>query len=149
MRPSFDFSQSIPAVIGVIGGLGAGIAYTFVRKLGIHGERTMMIVFFFSTFCCLAMLPVVLIQYEPMTWEQWLFLLLAGVAACGAQITVTKAYTYAPAKEISVYDYSQVLFSALWGGLFLMELPDGWSVGGYAIIIGAAVVKYLLSKKKQ
>ena len=50
VKPSFAISQSLPAVIGVVGGLGAGLAYTFVRKLGSHGERTAMIVFFFSAF---------------------------------------------------------------------------------------------------
>ena len=118
VKPSFDLSQSIPAVIGVIGGLGAGLAYTFVRKLGGRGERTALIVFFFSTFSCLSMLPMTIVQYEFMNLSQVGFLLLAGIAAAGAQFTVTKAYTFAPAKEISVYDYSQVLFTALWGVLF-------------------------------
>ena len=149
VKPSFDFSQSLPAVIGVLGGLGAGLAYTFVRKLGNQGERTAMIVLFFSAFSCLSMLPVAIIQWEPMSCGQTGFLLLAGLAAGGAQFTVTKAYCYAPAKEISVYDYSQVLFAALWGGMFLFEFPDWWSVLGYAIIIGAAVLKYIFTKKKQ
>lgn len=149
VKPSFDIAQTLPAVIGVIGGLSAGLAYTFVRKLGNHGERTAMIVFFFSAFSCLFMLPMTIIEWAPMTWTQVGFLLLAGIAASGAQFTVTKAYTYAPAKEISVYDYSQVLFTALWGVLFLTEFPDWWSIVGYTIIIGAAVIKYILSRKKQ
>lgn len=148
VKPSFAISQSLPAVIGVIGGLGAGLAYTFVRKLGNHGERTAMIVFFFSAFSCLTMLPMAIVGWQPMSLAQTGFLLLAGVAASGAQFTVTKAYTFAPAKEISVYDYSQVLFTALWGALFLTEFPDYLSVIGYVIIIGAAVIKYVLSHKK-
>jgi len=148
VKPSFDLTQSLPALIGVVGGLGAGLAYTFVRKLGNQGERTAMIVFFFSAFSCLSMLPMTIIQFRPMTFGQVGFLLLAGLAASGAQFTVTKAYTYAPAKDVSVYDYSQVLFTALWGVLFLSELPDYYSLIGYAIIIGAAVIKYALTKRK-
>lgn len=147
-RPSFGWSQSFPAMIGVLGGLGAGLAYTFVRYLGRRGERKAMIVFFFSAFSCLAMLPMVLLGYEPMSGMQLLWLLLAGGAASGAQFAVTAAYSYAPAKEISVYDYSQVLFAAVWGALFLSQFPDIWSVVGYIVIIGAAVVKWLLSRKK-
>lgn len=79
---------------------------------------------------------------------QVLFLLLAGLCASCAQFSITKAYSYAPAKEISVYDYSQVLFSALLGLIFLAELPDLLSFIGYIIIIGSAVAKYLLSYKK-
>lgn len=148
-RPSFGLEQSVPAIVGVVGGLGAGLAYTFVRYLGKRGERKAMIVFFFSTFSCLAMLPMVIFDYEPMTGIQLLWLLLAGCAASGAQFAVTAAYSYAPAKEISVYDYSQVLFAAVWGALFLSQFPDTWSVVGYAVIIGAAVVKWWISRDKR
>ena len=147
VKPSFDFSFAAPALLGVLGGLGAGLAYTCVHYLGGKGERTAFIVFFFSTFSCLAVLPMVVIQYQPMTWGQVGWLLLAGCAASGAQFSVTAAYSCAPAKDISVYDYSQVIFAALWGVLFLGEFPDWLSVVGYVIIIGAAVVKYLLSRR--
>lgn len=147
VKPTFSSTDSIPAFIGVLGGLGAGLAYTFVRALRKRGERNAYIVFFFSGISCLIMLPPAILQYVPMTFTQLVWLVLAGVAAACAQFTVTAAYTYAPAKDISVYDYSQVLFTALWGGLFLSQFPDWLSVVGYAIIIGAAVVKYLVSKK--
>ena len=148
VKPSFDTSKSVPALIGALGGLGAGLAYTFVRYLSIRGERSAMIVFFFSSFSCLVALPLTIVQYEPMEFMQVFFLVLAGIAASAAQFSVTAAYAHAPAKDISVYDYSQVLFSALWGFVFLSEFPDVYSIIGYAIIIGAAVVKYILSRKQ-
>lgn len=77
-----------------------------------------------------------------MSVSQWLCLLMTGVAAAGGQVFITKAYSYAPAKEISVYDFSIVLFTALWGFLFLEQIPDYLSVIGYVIIIGSAVVKW-------
>ena len=149
VKPSFDVSEFFPALIGVIGGLGAGMAYTFVRYLSNHGERGPFIVFFFSVFSCLAILPIVIIQFQPMTWDQVMWLLLAGCAASGAQFSVTAAYAHAPAKEISVYDYSQVLFSAAWGLLFFAEFPDYLSVIGYVIIIGAALAKYFVGRRKK
>ncbi len=147
VKPSFNLTESAPALIGALGGLGAGLAYTFVRYLGTRGERAAVIVFFFSAFSCLSVLPMVIVGYKAMRLSQIGFLLLAGCAASGAQFSVTAAYTFAPAKEISVYDYSQVLFTAVWGLLFLSEFPDYISVIGYVIIIGAAVVKYLFSSK--
>ena len=148
VKPSFDISKSVPALVGALGGLGAGLAYTFVRYLSVRGERSAMIVFFFSAFSCLVALPFTIAQYEPMEFIQVLFLLLAGVAASAAQFSVTAAYAHAPAKDISVYDYSQVIFAAIWGFVFLSEFPDVYSIIGYVIIIGAAVVKYLLSRKQ-
>lgn len=133
---------SIPAVIGLAGGFFAGTAYTFVRLLGRKGERGPVIVMFFSAFSCLAFLPSLLFHYHAMTAAQVLSLLGAGISASLGQLCVTKAYSLAPAKEISVFDYSQVLFAAIWGFLFLGEIPDMFSRIGYVIIIGTALVKW-------
>lgn len=148
VKPSFDVTEFLPALVGVLGGLGAGMAYTFVRHLSNHGERGPFIVFFFSVFSCLAILPIVIVQWQPMAVWQVGWLLLAGCAASGAQFSVTAAYAHAPAKEISVYDYSQVLFTAVWGVVFFAELPDYLSVIGYVIIISAALAKYFVGRKK-
>lgn len=142
MKPSFHMSF-LPALIGAIGGLGAGIAYTFVRLLGNRGERGKIIVFFFSFFSTVLLTPVMLFHYTPMSLKQWGLLILAGIAAMGGQLNITAAYTYAPAKEISVFDYSQILFAAILGFLFLEQIPDIYSLVGYVIIIGAAVFRWL------
>lgn len=141
VKPAMNM-QFVVAMIGVLGGLGAGMAYTFVRKLGKKGERGPVIVMFFSLFSCAFTLPFFLVQYQPMTGRQWLYLILAGVCAAGGQLSITKAYTKAPAKEISVFDYTQVLFAALLGFFFLGQIPDVLSVIGYVIIIGSAIFKW-------
>ena len=141
IKPSFQIT-SVYGLIGLLGGLGAGVAYTFVRKLGKQGERGPVIVMCFSTFSCLVTVPFLIMNYVPMSGEQWIFLLLAGAAASGGQLSITKAYTKAPAKEISVFDYSQIVFAALLGFLFLHEIPDCYSIIGYVIIIGIAVFKW-------
>lgn len=133
---------SFPAFIGLLGGLGAGIAYSFVRKLGLRGERGPMIVLFFSASSSLMLLPFFLLSYEPMTTWQLFSLIMAGVSATGGQYCITAAYSYSPAKEISVFDYTQVLFAALLGFVFLGQMPDYLSVIGYIIIIGVAVFRW-------
>ncbi len=149
VKPSFS-PDVAPALIALAGGCGAGFAYTFLRKLGTRGENGMLIVFYFSAFSTLVTLPFLIFDFHPMTWQQWVFLFLTGVGAAGGQIFITKAYRYAPAKEISVYDYTSVVFSAIWGGLFLSQVPDAWSILGYVIIIGTAAVKwYLTSDRKR
>lgn len=145
-KPTFGM-EMIPAAAGIMGGLGAGLAYTNVRALGKRGENSMIIVAFFSGFTTLMLLLPLLLNYQHMTPRQWLFLILTGTAAAGGQIFITKAYAKAPAKEISVYDFSIVIFAAIFGFLFLGQLPDVWSIIGYIIIIGAAVVKWRYSMK--
>ncbi len=150
IKPSFT-AEALPALIGVFGGFSAGVAYTFVRMLGKRGERGPVIVFFFSLFSCLFVLPFMIADFTPMTGQQLLMLLLAGASAAGGQLSITAAYTKAPAKEISVFDYSQILFAALWGYFILGELPDVYSFIGYFVIIAAAVwrMKAMNEKPKE
>ncbi|MGF0066163.1 DMT family transporter [Roseburia sp. MUC/MUC-530-WT-4D] len=147
VKPSFNM-QFVYAMIGVCGGLGAGIAYTFVRKLGKKGERGPIIVLCFSVFSCVVTLPFLIFQFKPMSLLQFVFLILAGVAAAGGQFSITKAYTKAPARDISVFDYTQVLFAALLGFIFLDQIPDMLSLIGYVIIIGSAVFKWAYIRKQ-
>ena len=138
-----------PALIGLAGGLVAGIAYTFMRKLSLHGERSEVIVAFFSIFSCVVLIPFVIFTYEPITLKQLLCLLLAGTCACSGQIFITSAYARCPAKEISIYDYSSVIFAAILGFIFLGQKPDIFSFIGYLVIIGASVYSYIHNVKKQ
>ncbi|PWM54450.1 MAG: EamA family transporter [Bacillota bacterium] len=146
VKPTFT-AASLPALAGVLSGASAGFAYSCVRVLSVKGERGMMTVFFFSAFSTLVALPFFIAFYEPMTPFQLFALLMAGVSATGGQFFITAAYRFAPAKEIAVFDYSQVLFAAVLGFLFLDQLPDLWSLAGYGIIIGAAVGKQLLARR--
>lgn len=149
IKPGFADAQLIPALAGVLGGLGAGAAYTFVRKLGKKGENSKRIVFYFSAFSCLFCLPFLIVRYKSMTFLQTLYLIFAGTFACVGQLGITKAYLCAPAKEISVYDYTQVIFAALLGFFVFGDLPDIWSVLGYILICGAGVAMFFYNKRKE
>lgn len=135
---------SFSALIGIFGGFSAGTAYTFVRRLGLQGVKGPIVVAFFSVFSTLILLPNFLMNYQPMSVRQLVFLILAGCAAAGGQLSVTAAYQHAPARDISVFDYSQVIYAAAFGIMLFGELPDVWSVIGYAIIIGTAFAKWYL-----
>ena len=79
---------------------------------------------------------------------QLLYLILAGTFACIGQLGITKAYICAPAREISVYDYTQVIFAAVLGFFVFGDIPDWLSVFGYVLIIGAGVAMFFYNKKR-
>ena len=149
IKPGFASVTALPAFVGLLGGMGAGIAYTYVRKLGTNGVKGPFIVLFFSAFSCIVTLPYLIFDFHPMTLAQLGCLLLAGLFASGGQFTITAAYTCAPAGEISIYDYSQIIFSTVLGFLFLRQIPDMWSFVGYGIIIAASVAMFLFNNRKR
>ncbi len=142
VRPSGSNLLLIPSLIGLYGGFGAGAAYVFVRKLGKKGERTPIIVLCFSVFSTLITIPFIITNYVPLSGQQLICLILAGCSATLGQFGITMAYKFAPAKEISVFDYTQVIFAAILGILFLGEVPTAMSIAGYVIIIGVAVIRW-------
>ena len=143
IKPSFSNVDLFPARCGFLGGMGAGLAYTCVRYLGQHGVKGPVIVAYFSGFSCLFTLPFLIFGFKPMTLAQFLCLLGAGISAAGGQFSITAAYSHAPAKEISVYDYSQLIFTTILGMIFLHQFPDKWSFVGYIIIITMAVLVFI------
>ena len=142
VRPTGDNVQLFPALIGLYGGFGAGTAYVFVRKLGKKGERTPIIVLCFSVFSTLVTVPFIAMNFVILRPWQLLCLILAGLSATLGQFSITSAYKFAPAKEISVFDYTQVVFAAILGSVFLGEVPTLLSFIGYAVIIGVAVFRW-------
>lgn len=148
IKPTFSNMDLLPSLIGLCGGIGAGAAYTMVRKLGERGEKGPFIVFFFSTFSCVVTLPWLLFDYHPMSLVQIGILLFAGLSAAGGQFSITAAYCYAPAREISVYDYSQIIFSAGLGFFFFEQIPDLLSWIGYAVICLMAVAMFLYNNRR-
>lgn len=148
IRPTFSNMELVPSLIGFAGGMGAGAAYTFVRYMKQRGENSALIVFFFSMFSCAVTLPFMLIGFQPMSAKQLFILLLAGLFAAGGQFAITAAYARSPAREVSVYDYSQVIFSAVTGYFLFEQVPVPLSILGYVIIISAAVMTYFYNNEK-
>lgn len=146
IKPGFAFGNAFPAIIGFGGGMCAGAAYTAVRGLSLRGEKGPFIVFFFSAFSCLATLPFLLLHYTPMTLQQLFFLLMAGVSASGGQFGITAAYANAPASEISIYDYTIVIFAAIWSFFLWNDVPDLFSILGYLIIFGSSLFMFFYNR---
>ena len=147
VKPGFENAALFPALVGVGGGLGAGIAYTMVRKLGSMGVKGPIIVFYFSLSSCLVVVPWIMFHFTPMTLRQLVILLCAGICAAGGQFSITVAYTYAPANKISIYDYSQILFATILGYGIFGEIPDGLSFLGYALIVASSFIMFFYNRR--
>lgn len=146
VKPEFS-SDIIPALMGLLSGIFAAAAYTAVRALSTR-EAPYTIVFYFSLFSVVALLPFVLFTYEPMTSIQIIYLILAGLSAAVGQIGITIAYSFAPAKDISIFTYASIIFTALIGFILFGESPDFIAVIGYVIILSASCFMFEKARRE-
>lgn len=139
----------LSAAVGLLGGVMSGGAHVALRALrrdgGMDGST---IVFIFSAVSTLVVLPANLLFWTPMTTGQIVYLLLAGSSCAAAQYALTNAYCYAPPKDISVYDSTQILFSGLLGYLLFGQVPDPMSWVAYFFITMASVLLFLYYRKE-
>lgn len=114
--------------------LGSGVVFPM-------GEKNDVFAQYFTGQSYLQMLTtervgIANVTFEPSCRNNW------HIHHKGGQFTLTIAYRKAPAKEIYVYNYTQIIFAALLGMMFLGQIPDWMSLLGYVVIIGSAFYKW-------
>ncbi|WP_278574739.1 DMT family transporter [Fusobacterium ulcerans] len=146
IKPEFSLSI-IPSIAGLLSAAAAGIAYTLLRYLK-DKESPDTIVFYFSIVSVLETLPFVLNDYIVPDSTQLMLLLATGLFASVGQFGITYAYKYSKATEVSIYNYSAIVFGIILGFIFFHEIPDMLSLLGGAIIIGIAYYTFKHNQKK-
>ena len=150
IKPSFDVDM-VPYISSLLAAMFAGAAYTVLRSLG-NREKYYTIVLFFSTFSVVSITILMLVidtsffNFAPMNGTEILYLTLAGLFATVGQFGTTLAYKYAPAREISIFNYTNVVFASILALLVFNDSPDILSIIGYIIIFGAAF--YMFKRNK-
>jgi len=140
-RPTFLFGgvspalPPIPVTVAVIGALFSAGAYVSVRALG-RSEDPVVIVFWFSLVSTLGSMPFVLPNLGVPTGSEFLLLLAIGVTTYAGQVLITMGLREERAGKAMAVAYLQIVFAALWGILLLNEVPDRWTFGGAAVILG-------------
>ena len=140
VKPGFAGVAALPLAMGALGGFCAGGAYAAVRSLGRSGMNPSLIVLAFSAFSCVVSVPLTLMDFVPLTSAQVLVLCGAGAGAALGQFGITLAYRYAAPREIAVYDYTNILFTAAFGYLVFGQVSDVLSIVGMVVIIAAALL---------
>lgn len=127
----------------------AAISYSAIRGLNIKKVDGNVIIIVFSLLCMIFSLPFMFYYKPTLMLDTLLYLLLLGIFGVIGQYGITFAYVFAPAKDVSVFEYTQVLFSAILGYLFLNQLPDIYSFIGYIIIIFASCLSIFINSKNK
>lgn len=130
---------SLPGLVGLASGLLAATAMVAIRRMA-DTEPTTRIVFYFTVFGTLISAMPAAATWQAPGPAAWLAMLAAGALATAGQLSLTRAYTLAPAAHVGSLIYAAVVFAAIFGWLFWHEVPDMLDVAGTLLVILAGVL---------
>lgn len=139
---------NISSLAGIAAGSLAACAFLSVQQLG-KTESPLLTVFYFSFFSTLISAVPMLWAYQPLDNHHLLLLTAVGVLATLSQFCLTKAYSLAPASQISPIQYLSIVFAGIFGWILWSEIPDIWSYAGAAFIVGAALLTLKINRKPE
>ena len=142
IKPGFRV-EMFPAMIALLAAISIAVSHVNLRHLRLT-DHYLVIINYFAYISGLVSLIILLLQksFQVPSPSDLLILILIGLAALVARITVTKAYQMAKASLISLYTYSQIIFASLFGLLFFKEIPDLLSIIGASFIIISGYFNY-------
>lgn len=136
---TLDVSQTLGAVVALMGAIFAALAHVFVRKM-VATETTAAIVFWFTvTSSVLALFTL------PWGWVMpdlsvAIMLISAGLLGGVGQICLTSSYRYADASLVAPFDYTSMILALTIGYLVFDEVPTGTMLVGAMIVMIAGVL---------
>ncbi|MEA4993019.1 MAG: DMT family transporter [Oscillibacter sp.] len=136
MNPSFENSEFVPLLCALLAAVAAGVAYTLLAYCK-GSVSPSVIILHFSAFSTAAAGILMFPSFKVPSPGTLALLLLIGLFAAAGQIFLTYAYQMAPASEVSIYQYSGVVFTALLSFGIFGETLEGRSILGGIIIFGA------------
>ncbi len=139
LRPTLAPDQLVGALVGLMSGLFAALAYLQVASLARAGEPESRTVFYFSIGAVLAGgLGMVFVGATPWTWPAALWLLPIGLLAVFGQLCMTRAYASGATMLVANLQYSGIVFAGLFGlVVFGDQMPlIGWLGMGLIIVSG-------------
>jgi drug/metabolite transporter (DMT)-like permease len=85
-----------------------------------------------------ASLMVIPVWQWPAPGDAAIFLALGATGALG-QFLLIRSLTIAEAGAVAPFGYAGVIFATVWGLVAFDEVPDGWTLVGALVIVGAGV----------
>jgi len=136
---SLNSSETLGAIVVLMGAVLAALAQVFVRKL-VATESTAAIVFWFTITSSIMALFTLPWGWVVPSWQIALMLVMAGFLGGIGQIFLTSSYRYAEASLVAPFDYTSMMLALLIGYFIFDEVPTGTMLIGAGIVIFAGVL---------
>lgn len=147
IRPEFSL-EIIPKLAGIAGAIFSAIAYISISKLK-GSVSSMAIVFYFGLVTSIVTLPFILVYGKEVKGVDFVYLIGIGLSSLIAQMFMTKAYQYKNASEISIVNYTNIVFSSVLAFMIWGEKLELSFFIGASLVIFAAVYDYIMNMKRQ
>ena len=144
-NPRFSAS-ALPALVAFLSSAFAGIAYFCVGALK-GKEDPQVIVFVFSAFTTVLTAVLMLFDFVIPSLQDLLLLLGIGLMAAVGQMGLTYSYSYARASEVSVFNYTGIPFSMIFGFLILSQPIKHTTLIGSILVIASGVISFVGEKR--
>jgi drug/metabolite transporter (DMT)-like permease len=148
-------------VAGLLSGITSAIAYLTVGRLAKYYDPRIIVLSFLSVGFIVPLITMIIhytigvradglfiIDFRLPSGIEWLFLFIMGLAALFGQYFVTRSYGSDKAGIVSIFGYSNIIYSVFIGMLLGDAFPDWVSWAGIFCIIGSGVIISWVKQKQ-
>ncbi len=123
--------------------LAAAAFYTLyqllTRGLAVKGERPRGTLIWTLVTGSVIATPLALLTWQPVSTSAWMLMISLGLVFALAQFLMIEAFSRAPAGVLAPFAYAQIVAATLVGVVLFDAVPDGWTLLGVTMIVGAGV----------
>nr|WP_075574024.1 DMT family transporter [Ezakiella massiliensis] len=143
-KPTGDFN--IYSIVAFLSALFAAMAYVIIGMLkGKEEGETVMLAFGLVTVVILA--PFMIKGFKVPNAKEALGMIMVGIGGACGQYFLTKSYLMAPASKVSIYNYSSVVFSSIFGYFLFGDKIDFATGIGMVLVFVAALISFKSTQK--
>ena len=152
-QPEFTSNSNIKVtllatIIAILGALMTSLAYICVRKLS-SKEHPLVIIYYFPLVSIPISIPFIINDFILPAGTEWLWIIGIGIFTQIGQLCITEGLRLIPAGQATSLNYSQVIFSSIWGVLIFQEtLTISIYLGGFCVLI-STIISITSSKRSQ
>ena len=128
-----------PGLLFAVGAVCAGsLVAMMIKTLLRHDSGDTIAAWLFISHTVIGIVPAILVWVTP-TWEEMLWLVLLGYLGAVIQRTFNRSMALADATVVLPYNFTRLIWAALFGFLFFAEIPDLWTWIGGTVIFASSI----------
>jgi len=146
--------------LGILSGVGAGLAYTSIRELKKYYDTRIIVLSFMTMGTFGPAIIMILGNYYTSeefdfllasfimpTGYDWLYIAGLGISATISQYTMTKAYSLAKGGIVGTIGYTNIIFSIFLGFVLGDSFPTFYIIIGIILVILSGILVTYTNKK--